>query len=70
MPVSVLGEMEAIRAKSEFTGGSLGGTQGISGFLMLSKRAPRRRESGGSLDKKGSGGPQVGLTKATWPDDQ
>lgn len=55
MPVSVLGEMEAIRAKSEFTGGSLGHT----GYFRLS-----------SLPKKGTREERTVATEATRPDDQ
>lgn len=55
LPVSVLGEMEAIRAKSEFTGGSLGHT----GYFRLS-----------SLPIKGTREERTVATEATRPDDQ
>lgn len=64
--VSVLGEMEAIRAKSELLE-EPGGAHGVfEAFTCCQQRA---QGGEGSLDKKGSGGPQVRPTKANWPDE-
>ena len=55
MLVSVLGEMEAIRAKSEFTGGSLEGHTGYFRLSYVARKGTREERTVAAWTRKAVG---------------